>query len=131
VRHQHTTQDEQRASYQGYPSDEDARICWEWNAERIRNLVRGLCPRPGAWTQYGGKRVRVRKAAVAEGPMSPIPGMILGRSDESLIVSTGRGNLSISSMTVEGDDVPPMPQALWVVGMIPGTFFDPALSGIT
>ena len=117
-------QDEQRASYQSYPTDEDARISWEWNAERIRNHIRGLCPRPGAWTQYGGKRVRIRKAALAEGPMAQIPGMILGRSEDSLRVSTGRGNLSISGMTIEDDDA--RGQALWVVGMIPGTFFDPA-----
>jgi methionyl-tRNA formyltransferase len=119
-------QDEQRATYQGYPTDEDARICWEWNAERIRNHVRGLCPRPGSWTQYGGKRVRIRKAALAEGPMSQLPGMILGRTEDSLLVSTGRGNLSISGMTIEDDDAGAVGQALWVVGMIPGTFFDPS-----
>ncbi len=117
-------QDEQRASYQGYPGDEDARICWEWNAERIRNQIRGLCPRPGAWTQYGRKRVRIRKAALAGGPMGQVPGMILGRTEDSLLVSTGQGNLSVSSMSIEGEDGP-MAQALWVVGMIPGTFFDP------
>jgi methionyl-tRNA formyltransferase len=118
-------QDEQRASYQGYPNDEDARICWEWSAERIRNHVRGLCPRPGAWTQYGGKRVRIRKAAPAEGPMAQIPGMILGRTENSLLVSTGRGNLSVSGMTIDDDDAA-TGQALWVVGMVPGTFFDPS-----
>jgi methionyl-tRNA formyltransferase len=120
-------QDEDRASYQGYPGDEDARICWEWNAERIRNQIRGLCPRPGAWTQYGKKRVRIRKAALAGGPMGQVPGLILGRTEDSLIVSTGQGNLSVSSMSIEGEEGP-MAQALWVVGMIPGTFFDPALT---
>jgi methionyl-tRNA formyltransferase len=121
-------QDEQRASYQGYPGDEDARICWEWNAERIRNLVRALCPRPGAWTQYGRKRVRIRKAALAGGPMGQVPGLILGRSDDSLIVSTGQGNLSVSAMSIEGEDGPSIAQTLWAVGLIPGTFFDPAPS---
>jgi methionyl-tRNA formyltransferase len=119
-------QDEQKASYQGYPSDEDARICWEWNAERIRNQIRGLCPRPGAWSQYGGKRIRVRKAALAEGPMAQVPGMILGRSEDAILVSTGRGNLSMSGMTIEDADAGRVAQALWVVGMIPGTFFDPS-----
>lgn len=118
-------QDERRASYYGYPSDEDARIHWEWSAERIRNRVRGLCPRPGAWTQYGGKRVRVRKAALAEGPLSRTPGMILGRSEDALIVSTGQGNLSIGAMTIDSDDAAALPQSLWTVGLIPGTFFDP------
>ena len=101
---------------------------WEWNAERIRNQIRGLCPRPGAWTQYGRKRVRIRKAALAGGPMGQVPGMILGRTEDSLLVSTGQGNLSVSALSVEGEDGPSLSQALWVVGMIPGTFFDPALS---
>jgi len=119
-------QDEQRATYQGYPVDEDARIRWGWSAERIRNLIRGFCPRPGAWAQYGGKRVRIRKATPAEGPLARIPGMILGRAEESLIVSTGEGNLSVSGMSIEGEEGAAMTHALWAVGMIPGTFFDPA-----
>ncbi len=115
-------QDPRRASYYGAPTDEDCRIRWEWSAERIRNRVRGLCPRPGAWTQYGGKRVRVRRAEPAEGPLGPLPGMILGRSADSLIVSTGRGNLSIGGLTIEGEEA----YSLWAIGLVPGTFFDPS-----
>jgi methionyl-tRNA formyltransferase len=119
-------QDEEQASYQGYPGEEDARICWEWNAERIRNQIRGLCPRPGAWTEYGRKRVRIRRSALAGGPMGPVPGMILGRSEDSLIVSTGDGNLSVSALSIEGESGSAMAPALWAVGMVPGTFFDPS-----
>jgi methionyl-tRNA formyltransferase len=115
-------QDHRRASYYGVPSDEDCRIRWEWSAERICNRVRGLCPRPGAWTQYGGKRVRVRKAEPAEGPLGPVPGMILGRCADSLIVSTGRGNVSIGALSVEGEEA----YSLWAIGLVPGTFFDPS-----
>jgi methionyl-tRNA formyltransferase len=116
--------DEQQATYQGYPTDKDARIHWEWDAERIRNRIRGLCPRPGAWTQYRGKRIRVRKAALTEGPLGGRPGVILGRSQDGLVVSTGRGNLSVSNMTVDGEDADTMARALRAVGMIPGTVFD-------
>lgn len=104
-------QDERRASYNGYPDDEDARIRWEWSAERIHNRVRGLSPRPGAWTQIGGQRVRVTRSEPAEGPLADLPGMILGRTDESLLVSTGRGNILIGGLSV---------------GLVPGTFFDPS-----
>lgn len=118
-------QDPHRASYYGVPTDEDCRIRWEWSAERIRNRVRGLCPRPGAWTQYGGKRVRIRKAEPAEGPLGPVPGMILGRSADSLIVSTGRGNVSIGALSIEGEEA----YSLWAIGLVPGTFFDPSPVG--
>lgn len=104
-------QDEKKASYHGYPTDEDARIRWEWTAERIRNLVRGFCPRPGAWTVHGGTRIQVREAVPVEGPLAPVPGMILGRLDDALLVSTGRGNVALPGVDIDGK---------------PGTFFDPA-----
>lgn len=114
-------QDERKSSYQGYPTDEDARICWEWTAERIANQVRAFHPRPGAWTKYGGRRVQIGSAAAAEGPLAQLPGMILGRMGESLIVSTGQGNLSVSGLTIDGG-----PRPTWTPGPSPGTFFDAA-----
>jgi methionyl-tRNA formyltransferase len=119
-------QEERLASYQGYPTDDDARIRWQWSAERIRNLVRAFCPRPGAWTPYGGRRVQILKAVPVEGPHARAPGMILGRQDESLLVSTGRGNLALSGLAIDGDPLPP-----WTGGPEPGTFFDPPPLGIT
>jgi methionyl-tRNA formyltransferase len=107
-------QDEKNASYQGYPTDEDARIRWEWTAERIRNLVRGFCPRPGAWTAVGGTRVQIREAVPVEGPLAPVPGMILGSLEGALLVSTGRGNVAIPKFQIDGK----VPER--------GTFFDPA-----
>src|SRR5579862_4214332 len=41
-------QNEAEATYEGYPSDADAWIPWDGEAERIRDLIRGLSPRPGA-----------------------------------------------------------------------------------
>jgi methionyl-tRNA formyltransferase len=118
-------QDERRASYHGYPTDDDARLRWEWTAERLRNLVRAFCPRPGAWTSHAGKRVQVWKADVVEGPLSRIPGMILGRLGESLIVSTGSGNLALSGLTIDGD-APFAGSAL----PAPGTLFDPSPAAV-
>lgn len=118
-------QDERLASYYGYPSDDDARIRWEWSAQRISNQVRGFCPRPGAWTQYGGKRLRVRRAQPAEGPLAQDPGMILGRSNDSLLVSTGRGNVLISGLSIDAESPSASSPPLWALGLIPGTFFDP------
>lgn len=119
-------QDERNASYYGYPTEEDAMLRWEWSAERLRNRVRGLSPRPGAWTQYGGHRLRVLTAEPAEGPLAGLPGMILGRSEQSLLVSTGQGNVSIGGLSVDDGEAG---TPLWAVGLIPGTFFDPSPAG--
>jgi methionyl-tRNA formyltransferase len=94
-------QEESRASYEGYPSDDDARIRWEWSAERIRNLVRAFCPRPGAWTSAAGRRIQVGKATVDQGPFEGVPGMVHRRVDDSLLVSTGDGTLAISGLLGE------------------------------
>lgn len=106
-------QDETRAGYEGYPSDDDARIRWEWSAERIRNLVRAFCPRPGAWTAAAGRRIQIRKATAVEHPSGGVPGTVLGRREDSLLVSTGDGTLAISGLVMEGD------------APAPGTSFDP------
>jgi len=113
-------QDERKASYQGYPTDDDARVRWERSADKIRNQVRAFHPRPGAWTAYGGRRVEIRTAIPVEGPLAPLPGMILGRSHDELIVSTGGGNLSISGLSIDGQS-PFLASSL----LMPGTFFDP------
>jgi methionyl-tRNA formyltransferase len=72
--------------------------------------VRGFCPRPGAWTVYDGTRIAVREAVPVEGPLAPVPGMILGRLDDALLVSTGRGNVALPDVRLDAK---------------PGTFFDP------
>jgi methionyl-tRNA formyltransferase len=95
-------QDEAAATYESYPSEEDGRICWEWDAESIRNRVRGLSPRPGAWTRVGEQTLRIRKAAHAEGPSCPVPGTVLEQTGTSLLVSTGSGNLRLGEMTIDG-----------------------------
>jgi hypothetical protein len=48
--------------------------------------------------------------------------MILGRSADSLVVSTGRGNVSVGALSVEGEEA----YSLWAIGLVPGTFFDPS-----
>jgi len=93
-------QDESRATYQGYPTDDDARIPWEWSADRIRDHVRAFCPRPGAWAPIDGRRVQVRKATLVDGPSGAAPGTILERVDGTMIVATGRGALAL---TIDGD----------------------------
>ena len=113
-------QEEEVASYEGYPTEEDTRIPWHWEADRIRNLIRGLSPRPGAWTTCRGSRIRVRQAAMVEGITDRHPGLILFPSENSLLVSTGKGTLSISDISVEGKSTVLGPLRLRALGMTPG-----------
>ena len=57
-------QDEAHASYFAAPVDADTRIEWARDAVSIRNLVRGLNPRPAAWTLAAGTRWRALTAKI-------------------------------------------------------------------
>ena len=81
---------------------EDGRIRWEWEARRIHNLVRGLSPRPGAFTTWQGNFVKIlRTKVVEEGGMMGQPGCVLPRRDK-LLVATGSGLLEICELQPAG-----------------------------
>ncbi len=52
-----TPQDDARATYAHRITRDDGVIDWDWTAERIHNLIRGLHPWPHAFTYIGGKRL--------------------------------------------------------------------------
>lgn len=52
-------QDDDAATYAPKISTEEARVEWTKPAEEIANLVRGLNPAPGAWTEWDGRRLKV------------------------------------------------------------------------
>jgi methionyl-tRNA formyltransferase len=95
-------QDEQSATYFGSPTDADAQIRWDRPAWEIRNLVRGLHPRPGAWTLLGNQRIRISSATAFEEirPPSP-PGTVVGLNGGLPTVVTGRGLLRIDGFRLE------------------------------
>ncbi|MCS7240520.1 MAG: methionyl-tRNA formyltransferase, partial [Candidatus Bipolaricaulota bacterium] len=81
---------------------EDGRIRWEWEARRIHNLVRGLSPKPGAYTTWQGELVKVlRTRVVEEGGSVGSPGSILPRRDR-LFVAAGQGVLEVLELQPAG-----------------------------
>ena len=58
-RHREVTQDESRATYEGWCRAAEARIDWAKPVGHVYNLVRGCNPAPGAWTTFGGKKVQI------------------------------------------------------------------------
>lgn len=95
-------QDERGATYYGTPSEEDARIRWERPAREIRNLVRGLHPRPGAWTVLGAQRIRIDQVTVHEDVAPDLPpGTVVGLCGGLPTVVTGRGLLRLDAFRAE------------------------------
>jgi methionyl-tRNA formyltransferase len=59
-------QDLSRGSYFGGRKPEDGRIDWRRSAGEVHNLIRGVAPPyPGAFSDVGGRRIRVLRSLVA------------------------------------------------------------------
>ncbi len=75
----------------------DARIDWRNTAEVIERQVRAFAPRPGAWFELDGTRVKVLAAGVIAGVGEP--GTVL---DDRLTVACGEGALQLLHLQREG-----------------------------
>jgi len=88
-----------------------ARIPWGEPAERIARLIRGLDPKPGAWTELDGREVKLFGARVAEGRGAP--GQVL-TADGALVIAAGGGAVAIDEVQPAGKA--PMTAAEWIRG---------------
>ena len=78
-------QDDARATYAPKIDAGQARIQWEWEAERIDRHTRGLNPVPGAWTTFDDKRLKIFgveaapfEQRLAPGAISVADGLLIG-----------------------------------------------------
>lgn len=95
-------QDSAAATYDGAPTEQDARINWTREARVIRDLIRALHPRPGAWTTWEGERIRIRRASLGgPTPAGVAPGTIVGAQGGTVQVATGEGLLNVLEWHVE------------------------------
>ncbi|HZY60567.1 MAG TPA: methionyl-tRNA formyltransferase [Candidatus Binataceae bacterium] len=92
-------QDESLATYEPPCRDEHARVDFNKHAREVHNLIRGCDPQPGAFSEYGGKRVRLYEAALelglSAGPVGEIvalgpDGMRIGLEGATLLVKRTR-----------------------------------------
>src|SRR5437588_3835339 len=52
-----TTQDESRATYEGWVREAESRINWATHVDFVYDLIRGCNPAPGAWTTAGERKL--------------------------------------------------------------------------
>lgn len=76
-------------------------IDWTKPASELHNLVRGLSPRPGAFTSWKGKKLKFFSTQT-EDIDTVQPGLIERIGDAGLTVGTGKGKLVVREVQVEG-----------------------------
>jgi methionyl-tRNA formyltransferase len=104
---------------------EHCRIDWRKSALEIANLIRGLSPRPGAFTVWNGKRLKMLRAVSQPGKAeSASPGAVIWIDAEGLRVATGDGCLRIDTVQLECGHAMDMCSFLRGHCIVPGTVFD-------
>lgn len=78
-------------------------INWDWPAERISNLVRGLSPLPGAYSFLDSMKIILLKAEVIDRETALPPGMVVDADPRSgIIVACGRDELYLLKLKPQG-----------------------------
>lgn len=95
-------QDHSKATLAPPLNKEDGRIDWNWGADELHCLIRGLDPWPMAFTFLDGKRLKLFSPKVVFKDSDHPPGTILKSSKEGLLVATGEDCLLIHEVQPEG-----------------------------
>jgi methionyl-tRNA formyltransferase len=80
---------------------DDCRIDWNRSAPELHNFIRGLSPRPGAFTLLNGKVLKIFRSSAQPGNAPGKPGGIL-RADDRLTIGAGTGCIDILDLQLEG-----------------------------
>lgn len=98
------SQDHSAASYFGGRRPSDGAIDWSACGDDVRNLVRAVTdPWPGAFAQFGGRRLFVWAADTRPGWDGAAPGEVLLDKEGAPLVATGTEALELLDVTWEGE----------------------------
>jgi methionyl-tRNA formyltransferase len=100
-------------SYASKIESEEGKIDWGLPAAKIHNLIRGLSPRPGAWTYIlnGEEKKRVKILRTQVLAQSGKPGHLIAPTG---IVGCGQGAIQLLEVQPEGKKAMPAPD--WLRG---------------
>lgn len=98
-----TPQTEENTCYASMLTKELSRIDWGKSARKIHNLVRGLSPWPAAETAYGGKRLKIHGAKIAQDRSGNAPCGLVMPENGRFLVACGDGTaLELTEVQPEG-----------------------------
>ena len=112
-------QDEGLATYAEPIVKSELLIDWTDASKHIHTRVRALSPRPGAYTYFRGKRLKVLRASQGEDSRTLRPGALAVYEGGILMVGTGEGCLRLERLQPEGKQ--PIGAVDFLNGYRPGT----------
>ena len=80
---------------------EQCRINWHSNSQDIHNFIRGLSPKPTAFTFHNKTMLKIYRSSLVDGMHGKSPGEIID-TNRRLIVSTRDGAIEIKEIQQEG-----------------------------
>ncbi len=116
-------QDESPTPYASMIQKEMGRIDWDQEAVLIDQQIRGLNPRPGAYTVWKGQNLKIWEAEVDYTESEELPGTVTEVDKDVFYVQTGAGQLKVLAVQMPGKKK--MDTAAFLRGnnLQPGTIF--------
>ena len=107
-----STQDESRATYEGWVREAESQINWANHVDFIYDLIRGCNPAPGAWTRFGGRKLYLFDAhKIIAGTFGQVRGHKIGEvvsvGDQGMRILAQGGFIEVSRVRL--DDGPKIP----------------------
>lgn len=98
-----TPQNHSRATYAPKIGRELSLVNWKEEAVKVSARIRGMDPRPGAYTLWEGQEIKLFASTVVERDRTDgSPGQVLGLREEYLVIATGRGAVGIRALQYPG-----------------------------
>ncbi|MGD1044180.1 MAG: methionyl-tRNA formyltransferase [Bacteroidota bacterium] len=79
----------------------DCCIDWKKSSQQVHDFIRGLSSYPASWTMHKGKTIKIYRTKITEA-QSKASGIVLQRTNDTLLVGTGNGAVSILEIQQEG-----------------------------
>ncbi len=81
---------------------EDGYIDWSKTPLEIKNHVRGMSPWPTAFTTLFGEAIKIYRVETIKGDAKTDPGVVIGTSDDGIVVTALGGNIVIKELQAPG-----------------------------
>jgi len=94
-------QDDSLSNYAPMITKENTRIDFTKSAKEVRNLVRAMNPFPGAYTELGGKKVKIFSCEITD-IKAETPGKIVKVCDDCFCISCADVAVKVCTLQLEG-----------------------------